>query len=58
MLSDKLIGADGAHLRRDPLEVGKATLASILAKAGAAIRFNDHIEADGPTVFAHDKMGP
>jgi bifunctional non-homologous end joining protein LigD len=27
--------------------------ASVLAKPGAGIRFNDHIEADGPTVFAH-----
>ena len=24
-----------------------------LAKAGASIRFNEHIEGDGPTVFAH-----
>ena len=29
-----------------------------LAKAGAGIRFNEHIDADGPTVFAHAcKMG-
>jgi bifunctional non-homologous end joining protein LigD len=40
-------------LRRDPLEVRKATLASILAKARPGIRFNEHIEGDGPTVFAH-----
>jgi bifunctional non-homologous end joining protein LigD len=31
----------------------KATLASILAKAPPGIRFNEHIEGDGPTVFAH-----
>jgi bifunctional non-homologous end joining protein LigD len=31
----------------------KATLSSVVAKAGAGIRFNEHIEADGPTVFAH-----
>jgi len=43
---------------RDPLEVRKATLASIVAKAGAGIRFNEHIDGDGPTVFAHAcKMG-
>jgi hypothetical protein len=30
----------------------------LLAKAGSGIRFNDHIEGDGPTVFAHAcKMG-
>jgi bifunctional non-homologous end joining protein LigD len=45
-------------LRRDPLQVRKATLASILAKARPGIRFNEHIEGDGPTVFAHAcKMG-
>ena len=49
---------NGDDLRRDPLEVRKATLASILAKAGPGIRFNEHIEGDGPTVFAHAcKMG-
>jgi bifunctional non-homologous end joining protein LigD len=31
----------------------KTTLASILAKASSGIRFNEHIEGDGPTVFAH-----
>jgi len=41
-----------------PREVRKATLASVLAKAGPSIRFNEHIEGDGPTVFAHAcKMG-
>jgi len=40
-------------MRRDPLEVRKATLRSMLAKAGLGLRFNEHIEGDGPTVFAH-----
>src|SRR6516164_5455099 len=32
--------------------------ASIVAKAQPGIRFNEHIEGDGPTVFAHAcKMG-
>jgi bifunctional non-homologous end joining protein LigD len=44
---------NGDDLRRDPLQVRKATLASILAKASSGIRFNEHIEGDGPTVFAH-----
>ena len=43
---------NGDDLRRDPLEVRKATLASIVAKAQSGIRFNEHIEGDGPTVFA------
>jgi bifunctional non-homologous end joining protein LigD len=53
-----LIELNGDDLRRDPLEVRKATLASVLAKAGPGIRFNEHIEDDGPSVFAHAcKMG-
>ena len=39
-------------------EVRKATLRSMLAKAGLGLRFNEHIEGDGPTIFAHAcKMG-
>jgi bifunctional non-homologous end joining protein LigD len=53
-----LIELNGDDLRRDPLESRKATLAMILAKNLPGIRFNEHIEADGPTVFAHAcKMG-
>src|SRR6266581_363392 len=48
-----LIELNGDDLRRDPLEVRKATLASIVAKASPGIRFNEHIEGDGPTIFAH-----
>jgi bifunctional non-homologous end joining protein LigD len=48
-----LIELNGEDLRRDPLQVCKATLASILTRAGAGIRFNEHIEGDGPIVFGH-----
>src|SRR5262249_50572977 len=48
-----LIELNGDDLRRDPLEVRKATLASIVAKASPGIRFNEHIDGDGPTIFAH-----
>jgi hypothetical protein len=48
-----LIELNGDDLRRDPLEVRKATLASIVAKASPGIRFNEHMEGDGPTVFPH-----
>src|SRR5262249_24732597 len=48
-----LIELNGDDLRRDQLEVRKATLASIVAKASPGIRFNEHIEGDGATVFAH-----
>src|SRR5712672_999909 len=56
--SSPLIELNGDDLRRDPLQVRKATLASIVATARPGIRFNEHIEGDGPTVFAHAcKMG-
>ena len=53
-----LIELNGDDMRRDPLEVRKATLRSMLAKTGLGLRFNEHLEGDGPTVFAHAcKMG-
>ena len=53
-----LIELNGDDLRRDPLEVRKATLASVLAKVGPGLRLNEHMEGDGPTVFAYAcKMG-
>jgi bifunctional non-homologous end joining protein LigD len=54
-----LIELNGDDLRRDPLEVRKATLASAVGKAGAGIRFNEHLDFDdGEAVFRHAcKMG-
>jgi bifunctional non-homologous end joining protein LigD len=53
-----LIELNGDDRRRDPFEVGKATLASVVTKGGPGIRFNEHIEGDGQTIFAHAcKMG-
>jgi bifunctional non-homologous end joining protein LigD len=47
-----LIESNGDDLRREPLEVRKATLASVLAKAAPGLRFNEHMEHDdGETVF-------
>jgi bifunctional non-homologous end joining protein LigD len=46
-----LIELNGDDLRRDPLEGRNATLEIILAKAGPGIRFNEHMEGDGATVF-------
>jgi ATP-dependent DNA ligase len=48
-----LIELNGDDFRRDPLDIRKATLATILARAGHGIWFNDHIEDDGPTIFKH-----
>jgi bifunctional non-homologous end joining protein LigD len=54
-----LIELDGRDLRHEPLEVRKATLASVLRKAGPGLRFNDHLDhEDGDVVFRHAcKMG-
>jgi bifunctional non-homologous end joining protein LigD len=47
---------NGTDLRREPIEVSKATLASILRKARHGVRLNEHPE--GLTVFQHEcKMG-
>jgi bifunctional non-homologous end joining protein LigD len=49
-----LIELNGDDLRRDPLVVRKATLASVLARAAPGLRFNEHLdEEDGPLVFQH-----
>jgi bifunctional non-homologous end joining protein LigD len=49
-----LIELDGDDLRRDPLAVRKATLASLLARAAPGLRLNEHLdEEDGPLVFQH-----
>jgi bifunctional non-homologous end joining protein LigD len=54
-----LIELNSDDLRREPLEVRKATLASVLTKAGPGLRLNEHIEHDdGEVVFRHAcKMG-
>jgi bifunctional non-homologous end joining protein LigD len=49
-----LLELDGQDLRREPLEVRKATLASVVAKAGAGLRLNEHLaHDDGEAVFRH-----
>jgi len=48
-----LIELDSDDLRREPLEVRKATLASVIARAAPGLRLNEHMQGDGPTVFAH-----
>jgi bifunctional non-homologous end joining protein LigD len=48
-----LIELNGKDLRRDPLAVRKATLRSPLVKLGPGLRWNQHIEDDGQTIFRH-----
>ena len=53
-----LLELNGTDLRREPIEVRKATLASILRNR-PGVRLNEHLEhPDGLTVFQHAcKMG-
>jgi bifunctional non-homologous end joining protein LigD len=49
-----LIELNGDDLRRDPLSVRKATLASLVARAAPGLRLNEHLDHDdGPLVFEH-----
>jgi ATP-dependent DNA ligase len=49
-----LIELNGDDLRRDPLAVRKATLGSLVARAAAGLRLNEHLDhGDGPLVFEH-----
>jgi bifunctional non-homologous end joining protein LigD len=50
---------NGTDLRREPIEVRKATLASILRTSRHGVRLNEHLEhPDGLAVFQHAcKMG-
>ena len=54
-----LLEMDGTDMRREPIEVRKSTLASILRKSRPGIRLNEHLEhPDGLSVFQHAcKMG-
>ena len=48
-----LIELNGDDLRREPLDVRKATLRSLLVKVAPGLRWNEHIEGDGETIFRH-----
>ena len=48
-----LIELDDDDLRLDPLEMRKATLATLLARAALGLRLNEHMEEDVPLVFHH-----
>jgi bifunctional non-homologous end joining protein LigD len=53
MYAFDLIELSGEDMRRETLESRKATLDVLLGGARPGIRFNEHIEEDGPTVFRH-----
>src|SRR4051795_4405842 len=53
-----LLELDGNDLRREPLEVRKQTLASLLRSSLPGVQFNAHLTHAGDMVFAHAcKMG-
>jgi bifunctional non-homologous end joining protein LigD len=53
-----LLELDGNDLRREPLEVRKQTLASLLRSSLPGVQFNAHLVHPGDLVFAHAcKMG-
>jgi bifunctional non-homologous end joining protein LigD len=54
-----LLELDGTDMRREPIEVRKATLASVLRKSRLGVRYNEHLaHPDGLAVFQHAcKMG-
>ena len=54
-----LLELNGTDFRREPIEVRKATLASMLRKSRPGVRLNEHLEhPEGALVFQHaSKMG-
>jgi bifunctional non-homologous end joining protein LigD len=46
-----LLELDGEDLRREPIEVRKATLKGLLRRARPGIAFNRHFEVDGTIVY-------
>ena len=54
MFAFDLLELDGTDLRRETIEVRKATLASILRKSRPGIRLHEHLEhPEGDVVFRH-----
>ena len=53
-----LLELDGKDMRREPYEVRKATLASVLRQGRPGLRINEHLDYPGDLVFRHAcKMG-
>ena len=58
LIAFDLLELDGNDLRREPLEVRKETLASLLRGSLPGVQFNQHLAHRGDVVFAHAcKMG-
>ena len=58
LIAFDLLELDGQDLRREPLEVRKQTLASLLRGSLPGVQFNAHLMHRGDIVFEHAcKMG-
>jgi ATP-dependent DNA ligase len=58
LIAFDLLELDGNDLRREPLEVRKATLRSVLRGCLPGVQFNEHLPHPGDVVFDHAcKMG-
>ena len=58
LIAFDLLELDGDDLRREPLEVRKETLASLLRGSPPGVQFNEHLAHPGDVVFGHVcKMG-
>ena len=59
LIAFDLLELDGTDLRHEPFETRKATLASLLRRAGPGVQLNEHLaHEDGEVVFRHAcKMG-
>ena len=53
LIAFDLLELDGNDLRREPLEVRKATLASLLRARLPSLQFNQHLTHPGDIVFRH-----
>jgi bifunctional non-homologous end joining protein LigD len=54
-----LLELDGKDMKREPFEVRKATLASVLRQGRPGLRINEHIDYPADLVSRHAcKMGP
>jgi bifunctional non-homologous end joining protein LigD len=48
-----LLELDGVDLRREPIEVRKATLAGVLRGSGVGLQLNEHFHEAGNVIFRH-----
>jgi bifunctional non-homologous end joining protein LigD len=48
-----LLDLNGQNLRREPIEIRKRVLATLLRNAGIGLQFNEHIAEPGDVVFRH-----